>query len=235
MGRTGSGRVTKTKMPVWNGSCLPENLPTQRLSRRRRVESTGGLLSSGRVQKCAKPLSGRQIPGGLAPRLKQNQSLFEGLGVLNRGKAKKKVGLSNFDIEKLMESEDEDEEEEVMTSSQVKTEHAEAGGKANLMGPLISSPGETLLLTEGGKLIPQRSPKMNVIVEEEMRSKVKWNCLSCVKFLQNEKAVEDHLKQAQISFSGRRKRMQFKPTTCKIVKERVFNEEEIQRRLNQES
>ena len=73
-------------------------------------------------------------------------------------------------------------------------------------------------------------------IEDKMRSKEKFTCVKCIKYLQNKQAVEEHLKQAQISFVGRRARMQLKPTTCKVVKERVFNEEDILRwRINQES
>lgn len=75
MGRTRSERGNK--LPVWNN--LPENFPE------RRKAGSRGVLSSAAVGRVGKPE--KSLPGS---RLKTNQRLLEGQGVLNRGKAHEK-------------------------------------------------------------------------------------------------------------------------------------------------
>ena len=234
MGRTRSqpnkqtnNRVKKIRLSVWNGN-LPQNI-SERLSK---AESRGLLSSAavvGRVEKSAKP-------GGLAPRLKQNPSLFAGIGVLKAHEkvAHSKAHLANFEAEKLIGSESEsDKEEDVLKElHQESKQGVPAGGGSNLMGPVLAK-GEVMILTGGGKFI--QSPKIKMDLEDmasKMRLKAKWNCLTCVKFLQSEQAVAEHLKQAEITFVGRRQRMEFKPKTCQIKREQVFSEEDIQRKIS---
>ena len=198
MGRTGNGRARKTSAAV------------------------------GRVKKSAKSLPSSLLLGGLAPRLKKNQRLFEGIGVLNRGKAVEKVAfskacLADFENEKLMC--EENGKEEVLEEAAVK--HVEAGGSANLMRPIMA-PGESVVLKRSGQFTPlpeQRNPKIKMDLEElatKMREKMKWNCETCSVFLQTEAAVRNHKEQAKISFVGSRK-MKFKTVSCVIVMERVFS------------
>ena len=205
------------------------------------------LLSGASVGRFEKSLPGSYLPGGLAPRLKKKPIIFEGSQILSRVKTQKKVAyakahLADFDTEKLLvlgcEGSDEEEvvhqdvEQDVLEhqlpSSQVKT-------GANLMGPLLSKgTGESLLLTQGGKLIPL-VPKKKMDLEEmakKMRVKVKWTCVTCAKYITSEQGVREHVKQAQICF-GRRNRMQFKSATCKVVSERVFSEEDIKKRMTE--
>ena len=222
----------KTKVPVWNGN-LPE-LP-ERLSKRGKAELLGGA-AVGRVEKPAKSLPGSHLPRGLAPRLKTNPMIFEGSEILNRGKTHKKVAYAKEEVQQevLQEVQQEVLQHQLSSSSsQVKTE---AGGGANLMGRLLSKgKGETLMLTRGGNLIPL-APKKKIDLEKlerQMKAKVKYTCVRCVKFLPSEQAVQEHLKQAQISIVGRR--MHFKPATCKLVTERVYTDEQIMKRIIDES
>ena len=223
----------KTKVPVWNGN-LPE-LP-ERLSKRGKAELLGGA-AVGRVEKPAKSLPGSHLPRGLAPRLKTNPMIFEGSEILNRGKTHKKVAFAKEELHHVVHQDVQQEVQEHQlssSSSQVKTQAA--GGGANLMGPLLSKgKGETLMVTRGGNLIPL-APKKKIDLEElarKMKTKVKWTCVRCVKFLPSEQAVQEHLKQAQISIVGRR--MHFKPATCKLVTERVYTDEQIMKRIIDES
>ena len=223
----------KTKVPVWNGN-LPE-LP-ERLSKRGKAGLLGGA-AVGRVEKPAKSLPGSHLPGGLAPRLKKNPMIFEGSQILNRGKTHKKVAYAKEEVQQevLQEVQQEVLQHQLSSSSsQVKTEAG--GGGANLMGPLLSKgKGETLMLTRGGNLIPL-APKKKIDLEElerKMKAKVKVTCVRCIKFLPSELAVQEHLKQAQISIVGRR--MHFKPATCKLVTERVYTDEQIMKRIIDES
>ena len=223
----------KTKVPVWNGN-LPE-LP-ERLSKRGKAELLGGA-AVGRVEKPAKSLPGSHLPRGLAPRLKKNPMIFEGSEILNRGKTHKKVAFAKEELHHVVHQDVQQEVQEHQlssSSSQVKTQAA--GGGANLMGPLLSKgKGETLMVTRGGNLIPL-APKKKIDLEElerQMKTKLKWTCVRCVKFLPSEQAVQEHLKQAQISIVGRR--MHFKPATCKLVTERVYTDEQIMKRIIDES
>ena len=214
MGRTRSERVKglliEQKLLDQNAPKLPER-PTKR---GKGSSSLRGLLSSasgGKVDKSVKSKPGIHLPGGqLSPRL------FEGSKVLNRGKVREEVTLRN--AEKLLES----------------------GCGTNLMGQILTNRGERMILTRDGKFQQQRSPQTKMDLEEltrRLREKVKYNCLTCIKFMQSEEAAKEHqAKQVEMCFvgqAGRRQRMQLKPTACKVIKERVFSDEEIRRKVEE--
>ena len=86
-------------------------------------------------------------------------------------------------------------------------------------------------------LVPKKKMDSDKLEEmiSDMRSRVKYNCLTCMKYLPREQAVEEHKNQAKITFVGKRQRMQLLPTTCEVKKEKVYSEEDIQQRIREES
>ena len=129
-----------------------------------------------------------------------------------------------------IDEESEESGEEEVLHEEVDQEGVPAVGGVNLMGPLLS-PGQSLVLTQRGKLYSQeeRSPKMKMDLEKLMRENKRWTCTSCCKSIFSEAAAAAHLQQAKIMFVGRR--MKLKPATCKVVVERVFSDEDIKKRL----
>ena len=154
MGRTRSERGNK--LPVWNN--LPENFPE------RRKAGSRGVLSSAAVGRVGKPEN--SLPGS---RLKTNQRLLEGQGVLNRGKAHEKGAFFKTHLTNIDEESEESDEEEVLHEG-VDQEGVPAVGGGNLMGPLLS-PGQSLVLTQ------------------LMRENKRWTCTSCCKSIFSENNV----------------------------------------------
>ena len=201
MGRTRSERL-KSKLPDQNAPKLGERA-TKRGKATAGSSSLRGLLSSASGGKVDKSVKSK--PGIHLPGDKISPRLFEGSKVLNRGKVREEVT------------------------------------GANLMGQILTSKGESMVLTGDGKfqvVQEQRSPQTKMDLEEltrRLREKVKYNCLTCIKFMQSETAAKEHqAKQVEMCFvgqAGRRQRMQLKPTACKVVKERVFSDEEIRRKV----
>lgn len=212
------GRLIEQKIPDKNAPKLPERL-AKREKAATESSSLRELLRSASGGKVQKSKAGIHIPGGhLSPRL------FEGSKVLNsRGKAGKEVAFRNgdFGTEKSLGS----------------------GCGKNLMGKVLTRKGESMILTRDGKLIPvqeQTIPQTKMDSEKlrkKMAEKFKYNCLTCIKFMQSESAAKEHqAKQVKMCFvgqAGKRQRMQLKPTTCKVVRERVFSDEEIRQKVDE--
>ena len=81
-----------------------------------------------------------------------------------------------------IDEESEESGEEEVLHEEVDQEGVPAVGGVNLMGPLLS-PGQSLVLTQRGKLYSQeeRSPKVKMDLEKLMRENKRWTCTSCCK------------------------------------------------------